>query len=156
LSWIKALRRGLVSLKQCPTPRDNAGSESMEISASVGNPLVVVVDDDASVRDSLKILLELEGFAVSVYAAGADLLEATELPGCACFVIDQDLPGIKGLDLAAHLRIRQISAPVILVTGLASKTVRARAADAGIPVIEKPRLGNDLLDTICAVVEKEV
>ena len=128
----------------------------MEIPASVDKPLVVVVDDDASVRDSLKVLLELEGFAVSVYAAGADLLEAIELPPCACFVIDQDLPGMKGLDLAAHLRIRQISAPMILVTGLASKAVRARAADVGIPVIEKPLLGNDLLDTICAVVERAV
>src|SRR3954463_12761741 len=120
--------------RQYPTPRDDAGSESMEISASAGNPLVVVVDDDASVRDSLKIFLELEGFSVSVYAAGTDLLEATELPGCACFVIDQDLPGIKGLDLAAHLRVRLISAPVILMTGLASKVVSARAANAGIPV----------------------
>jgi FixJ family two-component response regulator len=126
----------------------------MEISASAGNPLVVVVDDDASVRDSLKILLELEGFAVSIYAAAADLLSATELPGCACFVIDQDLPGMKGLDLVAHLRILRISAPAVLVTGLASKAVRTRATDAGIPVIEKPLLGNDLLDTIRAAVEK--
>jgi two-component system response regulator FixJ len=124
----------------------------MEIPTGVGNRLVVVVDDDASIRDSLKVLLELEGFAVSVYSGGVELLEATELPGCACFVIDQDMPGIKGLDLVACLRDRRIAAPMILITSLPSKTVSARAADAGVPIVEKPLLGNDLLDNIRAAV----
>jgi len=117
---------------------------------------IVVVDDDASVRDSLKVLLELEGFGVSVYAAGAELLEQGELSGCSCFLIDQEMPGIKGLDLAAQLRSRKIAAPIILVTSRCSPTVTGRAADAGIPIVEKPFLSNDLLETIRAVVERSV
>src|SRR4051812_10325857 len=100
--------------------------------AIANSRLIVVVDDDASVRDSLKVLLELEGFAVSVYAAGAELLERGELSGCGCFVIDQEMPGIKGLDLAAQLRNLRIAVPVILVTSGCSNAVSARAADAGI------------------------
>ena len=52
-------------------------------------PVIVVVDDDAAVRGSLKFALEIEGFAVRTYPKGADLLGDLRLADCACFIIDQ-------------------------------------------------------------------
>jgi two-component system, LuxR family, response regulator FixJ len=116
------------------------------------DPLIVVVDDDAAVRNSLKFLLEVEGFAVRAFSAGTDLLNAADLPGCACFVVDQNMPGMSGLDLVAQLRDRRVSVPAILITSHPSAAVSTRAADAGVPIVEKPFLGNTLFDRIHAAV----
>jgi two-component system response regulator FixJ len=116
------------------------------------DPLIVVVDDDSAVRNSLKFLLEVEGFAVRAFSAGADLLNAADLPGCACFIIDQNLPEMSGLDLVAQLRDRRVSVPAILITSHPSAAVSTRAADAGVPIVEKPFLGNTLFDRIHAAV----
>ena len=118
------------------------------------DPLIVVVDDDAAVRNSLKFSLEVEGFAVRTFSAGADLLNAADLPGCACFVVDQNMPGMSGLDLVAKLRDRRVSVPVILITSHPSAAVSDRAAHAGIPIVEKPFLGNALYDRIRVAVAK--
>jgi two-component system, LuxR family, response regulator FixJ len=112
------------------------------------NHLIVVVDDDAAVRNSLKFSLEIEGFAVRVYATGADLLNTADLAGCACLVVDQNMPGMSGLDLVAELRGRRAWVPAILTTSHPSAAVRNRAAHAGISIVEKPFLGNRLIDGI--------
>jgi two-component system, LuxR family, response regulator FixJ len=122
----------------------------MDTQSAVNRSTVVVVDDDAAVRNSLKFSLEVEGFAVRAYAAGTDLLHA-DLAGCACFVVDQNMPGISGLDLVSRLRARRVSAPAILITSHPTAAVISRAADAGVPIVEKPFLGNALIDSIRAV-----
>src|SRR5262245_11172257 len=119
-------------------------------------PTVVVVDDDAAVRNSLKFSLEIEGFAVCAYAAGADLLDGADLAGCSCLVIDQNMPGLNGLDLLARLRERRIAAPAILITGHANQAVQKRAATAGVAIVEKPFLGNSLVDSIRQMVSPEL
>jgi len=108
---------------------------------------VIVVDADAAVRNSLKFSLEIEGFAVRLYAGGADLLRAADLAGD-CLVVDQEMPGISGLDLVARLHAGRFRVPVILVTSRASSAVSSRAAHAGIPIVEKPFLGSALVDSI--------
>lgn len=110
--------------------------------------VVVVIDDDLAVRNSLKFSLEVEGLTVRSYATGAELLGDDELAHCNCFVVDQNMPGISGLDLIAMLRARQLLAPAILITTHPSSSLRARAERAGIPIVEKPLLGNGLLDKI--------
>ena len=111
-------------------------------------PLVVVVDDDPAVRGSLAFSLEIEGFAVCVYADAADLL--TDVPPAACFIIDQKLPGMSGLDLLAELRRRHIGSPAILITTHPSAAVRERAAVSGTVLIEKPLLGDALFQEVRA------
>src|SRR6516162_8508186 len=76
----------------------------MDTTANLTNPCAVVVDGDCAVRNSLKFSLEGEGFAVRAYASGADLLNSVNSPDCDRLVIDQNLPGITGLDLIARLR----------------------------------------------------
>jgi two-component system response regulator FixJ len=116
--------------------------------ASADKPLVIVVDDDQAVRNALKFWLEVEGFAVRTYAAGRDLLNETALPTEGCLVIDQDMPGMKGLDLVSSLRERAVGAPAILMTSLPSATTRERAARVRVPIVEKPMLSTALLDVI--------
>jgi FixJ family two-component response regulator len=112
-------------------------------------PIVFVVDDDPAVRNSLKFALELEGYQVRVYDSASAMLGAIDLPRSQCLVIDLKLPGrMDGLDLLKELRQRNITAPAILITSAPSATTRARAARKGIPIVEKPLLGNALSDSI--------
>jgi FixJ family two-component response regulator len=115
---------------------------------AIAAPIIIVVDDDAAVRGSLKFALEVEGFAVHAYGRGDDLFGDADLADCACFVIDQMLPGTTGLDLVTALRAHRIAAPVILITSAPPLAVQERAAQAGVPIVEKPLLGNALLERI--------
>jgi two-component system, LuxR family, response regulator FixJ len=115
---------------------------------ALASPVIVVVDDDAAVRGSLKFALEIEGFAVRTYPKGADLLGDLRLADCACFIIDQKLPGMNGLEVVAELRKGHIAAPVILITSAPNNAVQQGAALAGVPIVEKPLLGNTLIDRV--------
>jgi two-component system, LuxR family, response regulator FixJ len=118
------------------------------------DPAIIIVDDDLAVRSSLKFSLELEGLTVRSYGSGAELLTA-EIGRCDCLVIDQKLPGMSGLDLIATLRQRNVSAPAILITTSPSLALRQQAQKAHIPIVEKPLLGNTLLDKIRAALGQQ-
>jgi two-component system, LuxR family, response regulator FixJ len=90
----------------------------------------------------------MEGLAVRSYATGVDLLNAGELARCDCYVIDQKMPAMSGLDLIAQLRDRHLTAPAILITSYPSVSLRERAEKADVPIMEKPLLENGLLDKI--------
>src|SRR6516162_9281747 len=109
----------------------------MDTTANLTNPctVVIVVDDDSAVRNSLKFSLEVEGFAVLAYRCAADLLDSSDPPDCGCFVVDQNLPGITGLDLIAQLRERRIQAPAILITSHPSVAVINRAKQAHVRIM---------------------
>jgi two-component system response regulator FixJ len=113
-----------------------------------GPPIVAIVDDDPAVCNSLKFSLELEGFSVRAYGSGAELLRAGGLDDCKCFVIDQRMPAMNGLELIATLRGRHVLAPAILLTSNPDASLRARAARTNAPIVEKPLLGNALLERI--------
>jgi FixJ family two-component response regulator len=110
--------------------------------------VVGVVDDDPAVRNSLKFSLEIDGFAVGAFANADELLHESDLNRFRCLVIDQHMPGMTGLDLVARLRGRKVSVPVVLITSNPPKALLVRAERAGVPIIEKPLLGNALLDKI--------
>src|SRR5436190_23520578 len=93
---------------------------------SVPRSFVIVVDDDPAVRNSLKFALEIEGFAVRTYACATELLDSTDLHFGRCFVVDQKMPGMTGLDLIGQLRARRISAPAILITSHAGTVLAQR------------------------------
>jgi FixJ family two-component response regulator len=114
-------------------------------------PVVIIVDDDSGVRASLKFAFEIEGFIVRAYGDRDELFADTALAACACFVIDQNLPGARGLDVAVALRQQRIAAPMILITSAPSRILQERAAKAGIQIVEKPLLGNALIDCVRAV-----
>ena len=110
--------------------------------------LIVVVDDDDAVRDSLRFSLVIEGFAVRVFSSGQQLLAESSPPAGDCFVVDQNMPGMSGLDLISTLRDRNLTAPAILITTHPNAAVRARAAAAGVSIVEKPFLDFALMDSV--------
>jgi FixJ family two-component response regulator len=112
--------------------------------------VVLVVDDDPAVLSSLEFALQTEGFSVTTYASGTDLLQNEQVPARGCFVIDYYLPGINGLEVALALRERGVDLPIILITTHPTRTLRQSAAAEGIDIVEKPLLGNALSETIRA------
>jgi two-component system, LuxR family, response regulator FixJ len=116
--------------------------------AAPRRPIVAVVDDDPAVCSSLKFALEVEGFAVCTYCNAAEILRGGELERFDCFVIDQRMPEMNGMELIEALRSRQVSTPAILIISQVNAAVSARAAKAAIPIVEKPLLGNVLMERI--------
>ena len=113
-------------------------------------PIVLVIDDDPAVRNSLKFALEIEGFSVRVHPTGAELLDEKDIPENGCLVTDYYLPGMNGLDLLARLRERNIRLPAILIMTHPTATIRNQAALAGARLIEKPLLSDTLFQGIRA------
>jgi len=110
--------------------------------------VILVVDDDSAVRNSLKFLIEVEGFQVNAYSSAQELLNEDSLPANSCLVTDYHMPDMTGLELVDQLRDRQISIPAILMTANPTQILRNRAEAAGISIIDKPLLGGRLLDAI--------
>ena len=114
---------------------------------SPGYHSILIVEDDRAVRESLKFSLVIEGFAVRVYADAEQVLAESRLPKFDCLIIDQNMPGMNGLDLVSELRSRHVNTPAILITSHPSQSLRDRAEAAHIPIVEKPLL-NSLLDQV--------
>jgi two-component system, LuxR family, response regulator FixJ len=111
-------------------------------------PILLVVDDDTAVLNSLKFVLQLEGFAVRLYGSAQELLDEPGLPASGCLLVDHYMPGMSGLELLAALRRRGVTLPAILITGHPSVALRRRAEEASVRLLEKPLLGNGLIEAI--------
>jgi FixJ family two-component response regulator len=117
-------------------------------------PTVLIVDDDPAVLGSLKFSLEIEGYSVDVFTGPDEFLVAAP-PSEACLLIDQNLPGMTGLDLLDEVRRRGANPAAVLITSHPSPAILRRAAAAGVPIVEKPFLGNALIETIRSVMERK-
>jgi two-component system, LuxR family, response regulator FixJ len=109
---------------------------------------VIVLDDDAAVRNSLKFSLETEGFRVWTHSDPNELLNDYSFPASSCLIVNYNMPSMNGLEFVARLRDRRVSIPVILATGHLSENIRRRAAAVGVSAIEKPFLWKRLLDCV--------
>ena len=117
--------------------------------------VILVVDDDEAVRESLKFALEVEGFLVRTYAGGDALLAQAGLLSAACILLDFRMPGMDGLSVLRQLVARGSTVPVILMTVHATRSLRHQAAAAGVRhVLEKPLFNGDLMDAINDVLQK--
>lgn len=134
-----------------------AGGETAGKGRELGHPvpILLVVDDDVAVLNSLKFSLEIEGFLVRLYGTAEALLNELNLPTFGCLLIDYYMPDMTGLELLAELRSRNVTLPAILITGHPSLALRRRAAEAGVPLIEKPLWGNGLVKAIRDALENQ-
>jgi two-component system, LuxR family, response regulator FixJ len=116
--------------------------------------VLLVLDDDPAVRDSLKFSLGIEGFDVRVYASPNELLNDNSLPAfSSCLIVDYHMPAMNGLDVIAKLRERRNSILAILMTGLPNANLRQRASAAGVVLVEKPIRGTALIECIHALLD---
>jgi FixJ family two-component response regulator len=117
--------------------------------------MVVVVEDDDSMRESLERLLDEAGFACSSFAS-ADALLARGIDGLSvCVISDLRLPGFSGLDLLAALRASGIALPLILITGHDAPGLREEAMRRGAAAfLPKPFRGTTLLETVRAAIKQ--
>lgn len=122
----------------------------LELKTTHDTDVILIVDDDPALRSSLAFILQIEGYPTRTFATGAELLDEPTLPSSGCLVIDQRLPDMAGLDLIARLRRRAIRLPAILVTTHPSRALQQRAAEEGIPIVEKPLLTGALFQRINA------
>ena len=112
-------------------------------------PLIAIVDDDDSLRDSLDNLIRSVGYRVEGFASAEAFLQAQRAPETACLLLDVRLPGMNGLELQRQLRAAHWPIPIIFITAYADDDVRARALAAGaVAVLSKPCREEDLLQAI--------
>ena len=116
-------------------------------------PLVHIVDDDASVRDSLMVLLESAGYAVRAYDLAVAFLQAASDRTAGCVLTDVQMPELNGLELQRRMSEQGIRLPVIVMTGhgdvpIAVEAMKAGAAD----FLEKPFGDEQLLTAVSGAV----
>src|SRR5215472_14432080 len=109
-------------------------------------PMIFIVDDDESVRDSLRLLLECAGFEVRVFGSCREFLAAGGIGEGDCLILDVHMTGMSGLDLLERMRGRGDRVPVILITGRLNTATQSRAQAAGtLAVVKKPYKAGEIL-----------
>jgi len=109
-------------------------------------PMVIVVDDDEAVRESLRFLLDIAGYDVVTFDSAQDYLDHLGGQSAACLVLDQHMPHTTGLELLATLRQRGQRLPTALITGSPTpEIVRQATALGAARVLEKPLADDALL-----------
>jgi len=119
-------------------------------------PVVFVVDDDPSVRSSLKFLLSSMGLQVEGFDSAETFLQRKPPDAPSCLVLDVRLRGLSGLDFQRELAVRNIRIPVVFVTGHGDIPMSVRAMKAGaIEFLTKPYRDQDLLDAVRIALERD-
>src|SRR5438132_4738522 len=111
--------------------------------------VVGVVDDDASLRRSLRNLLTSVGFRVETFQSAETVLETVHRENTGCLVLDLRMAGMNGLDLLRHLSAMGSRIPVIILTAHGDEEARRRSLEAGaVAFLGKPFRGDALLDAV--------
>ena len=125
-----------------------------EPDSEVRGTAVWIVEDDISVRESLTILLESLGFAVTVFASGRNFLTDARRSQASLVILDQHMPEMDGLTIIEAMRRDGDSIPVILITGRLDVQIAARAAALGtIAILEKPFSATNLFQLLHGCLE---
>jgi FixJ family two-component response regulator len=120
-------------------------------------PLVGIVDDDESMRETTKDLLESAGFAAVTFATASRLLKFRRIKSVCCLIADMRMPEMSGLTLHQHLVDSGRAIPVILMTAYPDERERARAAQSGVVCyLTKPFTADELLGCVrCAIQRRQ-
>src|ERR1700674_5644260 len=108
-------------------------------------PIVFVVDDDVSVRESLELLIRCAGWEPETFASAQEFLSRPRVLAPSCLVLDVTLPGLNGLDLQKRIAVDRTDMPIIFITGHGDIPMSVQAMKAGaVEFLTKP-FGNDVL-----------
>ncbi len=109
---------------------------------------ILIVDDDAAMRDSMRALMESAGYAVRMYESARALLSEAILAG-SCLVTDIRMPGMNGLELQEEIAKREIDVPIVIMTGHGDVPLAVRAMKAGaMDFVEKPFDDEHMLESV--------
>ena len=130
--------------------------KSSHVPASATEPIVFVVEDDASVRRALSNLFESVGLKVEVFGSASEMLQS-KLPDVAsCLVLDIRLPGLSGLDFQTELAKANIHIPIIFMTGHGDIPMTVRAMKGGaVDFLTKPFRDQEMLDAVVMAIERD-
>jgi FixJ family two-component response regulator len=129
------------------SPRNIANSEE---------PIVYVVDDDASVREALRNLFRSVGLRVEVFGSASEFLQSRLADVAGCLILDIRLPRLSGLDFQVELAKAGIHIPIIFMTGHGDIPMTVRAMKAGaVDFLTKPFRDQDMLDAVTAAIERD-
>lgn len=124
---------------------DAVGSSPM----STVTPIVFIVDDDVSVRESLELLIQNEGWQAETFASAQEFLDHPRVALPSCLILDVSLPGLNGLELQQRVAAERTDMPVIFITGHGDIPMTVRAMKAGaIEFLTKPFSDEALLNAI--------
>ncbi len=124
------------------------------VTMAVATPIVFVVDDDISVRESLELLIKTAGWQPETFASAQDFLSSPRSTVPTCLVLDVTLPGLNGLELQQQLAERT-EMPIIFITGYGDVPMTVRAMKAGaVEFLTKPFKDDVLLDAIRHAIEQ--
>jgi FixJ family two-component response regulator len=118
----------------------------------VKHPLVSVVDDDESVRESLPDLLRELGYSARAFSSAAEFLASDCVAETRCLILDIAMPGMTGPDLQQELTVRGQEIPIVFITAQADETVRPRSLEQGaVECLFKPFSDTALFEALNAV-----
>jgi FixJ family two-component response regulator len=118
-------------------------------------PIVFVVDDDISVRESLEMLIRCEGWQPETFSSGQEFLSRPRALVPSCLVLDLSLPGLTGLELQKRIAVERTEMPIIFITGCADVPMTVQAMKAGaVEFLTKPFGEDVLLSAIRAALER--
>jgi len=115
----------------------------------VARPLISVVDDDESVRESLPDLLREFGFEAQAFSSAEEFLASESVADTNCLVLDVAMPGMSGPDLQRELTLRDQEVPIVFITAHRDAAIRPRLiAQGAVDCLFKPFEPNDLLNAL--------
>jgi FixJ family two-component response regulator len=118
--------------------------------------VVIIIEDDASMREAILTLIETVGLNGHMYASGQEFLQHAPPDGPSCLVLDVRLPGLSGLNLQRELAMRGMDIPIIFITGHGDIPMSVQAMKAGaVEFLTKPFRDQDLLDAIAQALERD-
>jgi len=124
--------------------------------ASAREPIVFVIDDDASMRRALTNLFQSVGLEVEVFGSAPELLQSKLPDAASCLVLDIRLPGVSGLDFQTELAKANIHIPIIFMTGHGDIPMTVRAMKGGaVDFLTKPFRDQDMLDAVVMAIERD-
>jgi len=122
---------------------------------SQASPVVFIVDDDVSVRDSLELLLRHEGLGVEMFVSAQEFLNRPRAVGPSCLVLDYSLPGLNGLELQKLVAVERHEMPIIFITGHGDVPMTVKAMKAGaVEFLTKPFSDDILLNAVRGALER--
>ncbi len=115
--------------------------------------LIAIVDDDKSVQNALRDLIESEGLSAVCFGSAEEFLESGDRHKAACLIADIRMPGMSGLELQARLNAEHYRIPIIFITAHGDAKMRIQAmCDGAVEFLTKPFDNKVLLDTVRAAV----